>query len=656
MAIFYGLQPKSPASSSAFGGVDQQLYLPQIKRPFSTICPELVMMSESDGRPSWGSTITTSPLDEAIWVVNPDSGSISMVDSQTLAKMSEIPVGYTPWSLAFSPDGRRLYVLDRTGGQLFVVNAQAQDLCARIPVGPYPAHIALSPGGETLYVTVTNQDEVAVIDTVSLRVADRLSVSARPFAIAITDDGDGDDDDETIYITHLLAFPNSGAGQGSDDSGLGRVTVVNAGNHEVEEQIALAPDSHGYPNQLAAISIFGNRAWVPHIRAASALPNGLTTTIFAAVSELNLDLDQEDFQARILLNDQQIFGSPVNNPVEAIPSPDGQTLYVVLAGSNLVEVIDVSVSGQPHLVRFLPAGSNPRGMALSRDGRRGYVMNYLSRSMSILDLEGLEIIAEVPVTGETLDLEVLRGKILFNNATDPRLSQGSWISCASCHSDGGTDGVTWMLPDGPRQTPPLWNAALTLPGHWSATLDETQDVEETIQALQHGLGLAPGLDPPLLGQPNAGRSADLDALAAFLEYGIQLPAGPRVSGDMALGRTVFHSAGCAACHGGPTWTSSALPGPAGTLDPDGNGSIDSVLRDVGTLNPLDVRGQNGFDPPSLLGVGQTPPYLHDGSIPNLEALLDAEHPDPDGNGNGLNAQEKAALVSFLEAINHNTEP
>jgi len=283
-------------------------------------------------------------------------------------------------------------------------------------------------------------------------------------------------------------------------------------------------------------------------------------------------------------------------------------------------------------------------------------MNYLARSITVMDLEALATIAEIPVTAETLDPQQLLGKILFNSAADPRISQGSWSSCASCHPDGGTDGATWMLPDGPRQTPPLWRAGQTLPWHWSATLDEAQDVEETIQDLQHGLGLAPGPDPSLLGQPNSGRSDDLDALAAYLTFGIEPQQGPRLTGDLATGRAVFSSAGCASCHGGLAWTVSALPGPPGTLDGDGNGSIDAVLHDVGSLNPLDVRGSSGFDPPSLLGIGLTAPYFHDGSIPTLLALLESGHPDPGGAGNGLSEQEISDLVLFLRSINSSTEP
>ena len=349
-----------------------------------------------------------------------------------------------------------------------------------------------------------------------------------------------------------------------------------------------------------------------------------------------------------------LVGEPLQAPLLA-PLGDPDLDPPVLAGSNLVEVVDVSVLDQPRLVKFLPTGKNPRGLALSRDGQRGYVMNYLSRSVTVLDLERLEPIAEVLVTSEPLAPDVLQGKILFNYAADPRLSTQSWISCASCHPDGGSDGVTWMFPDGPRQTPALWNAGQTLPWHWSAALDEPQDVEQTIQLIQHGLGLAPGDEPPLLGAPNAGRSADLDALAAYLEHGIRTPAPPP-AGDVAYGRSLFQSAGCATCHGGLTWTSSALPGTAGTLDPDGNGMVDAVLRNVGTFNPLDVRGKTGFDPPSLLDVGLTAPYLHDGSMPTLEALLASGHPDPLGSGNGLTNEEIAALAAFLRSIGPDTPP
>ena len=630
-----------------------KLFFPAIIQDYTVVPMPGVI---PDGYSSWSTPITKSPSQEFIWVVNPDANSITKISTDDFAVSAEIATPSEPWSLVASPDGTKVYVVARAAKMLAVFDSETHIQLAQIPFGSEPTNIALNPTGSIAYVTLSTADEVAVVDTRSFNIITQIAVDRMPYAIAVTDDGDMEDTDERLYVTHFLGLPHPGGQEAADDGRAGQVTVIDTNNNSVIDTIPLLPDEHGFPNLLAGIAILGNSAWIPQVRAAPALPNSLITTVFAAISVLNLEQGKEDSLAHLPLNDQDIFGSPVNNPVAAVPSPDGNRLYVVLAGSDLIEVIDISNPHTPTLVRFLPVGKNPRGMVVSQDGRQGYVMNYLSRSVTVFDLENLEAVAEIPVATETLDSETLQGKIIFNNATDPRLSQGSWISCASCHPDGDSDSVTWMFPDGPRQTPPIWKATQTLPWHWSAALDEAQDVEETIQIIQHGLGLAPGIDPLQLGSPNAGRSADLDALAAFMEQGIRVSTLPQPTGNVDTGRDLFQIAGCAACHGGPYWTSSMLPGIAGTLDPDNNGMVDSVLRDVGTLNPHDLRGDTGFDPPSLLNVALTAPYFHDGSMPTLTALLNSGHPDPLDQGNGLTATEVADLVVFLRMIGRETVP
>ena len=610
----------------------------------------------TDAQASWGAPIAVAPLTGSVWVTNPDADSVSVVDAVQFTKLAEIRVGREPWSIAMAPDGRAAYVVERAGGTLSVIDTTTYRIRKTVHVGAEPGALALSPSGATAFVSITSAHEVVVVDTTGLTVEARLATQPYPYAISVSDDGDADDLDEHVYVTHLLAMPRPGGAEATDDGRDARITVLGTGTRAVESQVSLGHDLHGFPNLLSAIALAGGRAWVPHIRAAPGLPNGLTTTVFAAVASLDLAANNEDASARIMLNDERTFGSPVNNPIAAVPSPDATTLYVVLAGSNLVEVIDVAAPTQPRLLKFLPVGTNPRGIALSQDGRRGYVMNYLSRSMTVLDLERQEVITTVFVAGETLDPQQLRGKILFNSAVTPQMARSSWMSCASCHADGGTDGVTWMFPDGTRQTPPLWNAARTLPWHWSAALDELQDVEDTVHSIQLGLGLAPGPDPALLGEPNAGRSADLDALAAYMEHGIRIPSTLPFGADQTEARQLFVSAGCVACHAGPEWTISARPGAPGTLDPDGNGMLDSVHRDVGTFTIHDVRGATGFDVPSLIDVSLSAPYLHDGSMADLSALLVSGHPDPRGSGNGLTAAEINVLVAFLRSIGPLTPP
>lgn len=614
---------------------------------------------KTDGLASWSSPIAVSSRNHAVWVVNPDSATVMAIDTALMTRTTEIVIGEEPWSLVVAPDGAHVYVVDRATGELVIINALSQTVAMTMSIGYELGGIALSPSGQHAYITSMATDEVVEVDTFTQQVSRRISVGSMPYAIAVTDDGDGGDTDEQIYVTHLFARQRPDGIEATDDGREGFVTVIDLATAAIVTaaivtETILLPDETGFPNLLASVTVAGDQAWIPYTRAAPALPNGLTTRVFAAVSVVDTKTQREDLAAYLPLNDQEIFGSPVNNPVAAIPAPDAQQLYVVLAGSDLIEVIDITDPHTPTLEKFIAVGKNPRGMAVDSSGKHGYVMNYLSRSVSVLDLASGTVIAEIPTTAESLPPDVLQGKILFNNAVNPKLSQGSWISCASCHPDGGTDSVTWIFPDGPRQTPPIWNATATLPWHWSAALDEAQDVEETIHLIQLGLGLAPGPDPAQLGGLNANRSRDLDALAAFMQQGIRPPRLPQ-DASIAEGRQLFATAGCVACHGGPHWTISTLPGPPGTLDADGDGMVDSVLRDVGTLNPEDLRGASGFDVPALLNLRLTAPYFHDGSAATLAAVLQSGHPTPT-NPPPLTDREISALVTFLQSIDPRTVP
>ncbi len=85
-----------------------------------------------------------------------------------------------------------------------------------------------------------------------------------------------------------------------------------------------------------------------------------------------------------------------------------------------------------------------------------------------------------------------------------------------------------------------------------------------------------------------------------------------------------------------------------------------LLHDVGTLGP--GSGQRlglpltGLDTPSLLGLWRTPPYLHDGSAPDLEAVLLERNPnDLHGVTSTLTAVERAALIAYLLSLDGEIE-
>ena len=90
---------------------------------------------------------------------------------------------------------------------------------------------------------------------------------------------------------------------------------------------------------------------------------------------------------------------------------------------------------------------------------------------------------------------------------------------------------------------------------------------------------------------------------------------------------------CAGCH---------LPeqGFAGDLVP-----ADALLTDPRAADSP-TRGTGHYKVPSLLGVADAAPYLHDGRVPSLDALLREGHPF----GAPIDATERAALLRFLDTL------
>lgn len=598
-----------------------------------------------DGVASASAPLALAPGGRTLWVVNPDADTVTPVDTRTLTAAAPVAVGREPWAVAVTPAGT-VVVMNRAEGSLTLLDgARRRD----VAVGPEPGGLALAPSGRVAYVTVSSADEVAVVDLQAAVVVDRIAVGRMPWAIAVTDDGDADDADETVVVAHRLARRRAGGAEAVDDGKEGWLTLLPAGGDARE--VAIAPYAFGHPNVLGGLALHGGRAFVAHLLNRPAPPRDFEHTVSAAVSAVALRAGADPL--RLHLNDED-FSTPVNGPQAVALAPDGRTAFVALAGSDAVMGIDLA---GPTLLGFWPAGADPRGIVIDAAGERAYVMNHLSRDVSVLDLGDAHArreLARVAVTPETLAADVLRGKVLFHNASRPALSRLGWIACASCHPDGGSDGTTWRTPDGPRQTQPLWNLRGTAPFHASATRDEVQDVEHDIETLMAGTGLAPGLARPELGAPNAGRSADLDALAAYVLDGIRVPrAAPPPAALAAEGRASFADLGCTACHAGPAWTISALPGPVGTLAPEGEPVVAAALRDVGTFDPdRDVLGADGFDVPTLLGLHASAPYLHDGSAATLADVL----ANPRHVGRPLADAEVDALVAFLLGIDAGTPP
>jgi hypothetical protein len=77
-----------------------------------------------------------------------------------------------------------------------------------------------------------------------------------------------------------------------------------------------------------------------------------------------------------------------------------------------------------------------------------------------------------------------------------KASKDAWSSCASCHSDGLSDGVTWIFGTGPRRTKPLDGMFSKQDPedqdilNWSAIRDSNTDFNNNSRGVQGGCGFA----------------------------------------------------------------------------------------------------------------------------------------------------------------------
>jgi YVTN family beta-propeller protein len=422
---------------------------------------------------------------------------------------------------------------------------------------------------------------------------------------------------------------------------------------------------------------------------------------------------------------------------------DADEGYAVSLSSNVIVKVQLDADGTPTInapkqagdpgaIVRIKVGQGPRGIVIDSTDTQAYVANENSRDVSVVDLAQEKVVdtfatTSLPAPGSD-DAKRLIGKAAFDSSTgvdlpalsSPQLSgvirrfpatlsNEGWGSCYACHGFGRTDNIVWMFAAGPRRSSPLhWSFSpidpddIKLLNH-SALNDEVQDFQNNILDVS-GIGEATepggflfdangaiagrpngagqgGSKPPLTVQ-NAGRSAQLDALAFYVATGIPTPLSPTAAEpattplgqQIARGRQLFADANCASCHGGAGWASgrlNLLPAQPTLATDEGVQVLQDVLRDVGTFdadapnelkqNGAKAAGALGFNPPSLLGAFALAPYLHNGSAFTLDDVMNLERHRTAGLPLGaadpfVDAGKRADMVAFLASIDTTTAP
>jgi regulation of enolase protein 1 (concanavalin A-like superfamily)/mono/diheme cytochrome c family protein len=604
------------------------------------------------------SKITGAPSLNRVWSVNADSSTLAAISSNgTPTKQWEVAVGAGPVSVALEGT-TRLWISCRDADKVEVRDAANGALVRTVTLahGAAPEGLIVDATGGNAYVALSGHGTVLRIRLSDGVVTATLALGPQPRALALSPERN------RLLVTRFISPATTGTvwDVRPSDMRLRRTVTI---------QRDTAPDEgsngRGTPNYLAGIAI----SPIAETASIASKKDNTQRGVFLEGQDFVHDQTVRTIVSDITFGqstDNLARRSDIDNREQASAvafSPNGDYLFVALQGSN--EVIVINAFSRRIEARY-DTGRAPQGLFVDAVQKRLFVHDFLGRSISVMDISKLIAdgdgvfypVATVPVVAtEPLTAQVLAGKKIFYNAADERMSLEGYISCATCHIDGSQDGRVWDFTgrgEGLRNTTDLRGRRGTGHGrvHWSGNFDEIQDFEIDIRGPFGGTGFMTdaqfSASSAPLGAAKAGRSADLDALAAYVTSLATVGRSPwrtttgALTADAVAGKAVFESLNCASCHSGTDFTDSAA----------------DVLHDVGTLAIGSGKrlGQTlpGIDTPTLRGLWSTAPYFHDGSATSLEQVLTrsgVKH----GNMAALSATQATQLVAYLRQID-DTEP
>ncbi|MCH9688531.1 MAG: hypothetical protein K0V04_44280 [Deltaproteobacteria bacterium] len=577
---------------------------------------------EEDGLlegPTKGGPILINEAGNTLAVANKATNDVTLFDLSDLSERARIDVGAEPVSLSWSPDDTTLYVVNRGDGsvtEILDADTGSPSLGASVDVGSEAIQAALSPRGRSLYVSSWVDGTLTVIDTASMSVTDQIQLGGAPHGVCVTNDGDEDDQDETVYVTDFYGRALAGTQEADDTIREGRIFGVSTGDLSVST-LTLDPfassgipgfeDTGFYPNQLYSCVVNDAHLYVTGVGASPASFNGTTDfhqNVQGMVGAIDLTTGTEDRDRSVNLN-VLVDALPAPKRFVAVPAdiafaPNSDFGYVASTASNSIFRIDWTqsppVGGSPSGATFLGTDFSPTGVTIRET--TAYAYNEVGRSISVIDLAQQETVEQsipaAPQPSSAAEISELRGQRFFNTGL-ARWSTNGWVSCLACHPAGLTDNVTWRFPAGPRQTVDLSGSfneggAIQRVFNWTAIFDEVHDFELNTRGVAGGTGAIVS-SPELNDNGTANAAARIDFVGpggvANPQNGFNVGSARAVAtsgatpedwddimnyvatlraphaatvadGDPVAGRVVFEEGGCQNCHAGALWTLSEL--------------------------------------------------------------------------------------------------
>jgi YVTN family beta-propeller protein len=317
-------------------------------------------------------------------------------------------VGFLPTARATG----RAYVSNEDGESVSVLDTRKGEVIATVPVGKRPRGLKLNADGSLLYVAVSGlpkcppsvpdeecaklkrdvqADGIATIDTATLKLTRVLKSGSDPEQFDLGRDG------KRLYISN-------------EDSA--QVTVLDTTSGAIVATIPIGHEPEGVraaPNGKWVIVTSETDSTISIVDTTSlkvlkAAPVGMRPRDLAFTPDSKIVFVSGEGDAS-LSRVPIPAGEPVTRvlqlrkqarPMGVVFDAARKRIYMSTGRGGTIAVAEQEGDGQK-LLKEIPVGARPWGIALSRDGRRLYTANGSSDDVTVVDTSSLSVLKKIPV-------------------------------------------------------------------------------------------------------------------------------------------------------------------------------------------------------------------------------------------------------------------
>jgi YVTN family beta-propeller protein len=591
---------------------------------------------------------------------------------------------YSPYNLAVARDGKRLYVVAQEGNALLVVDTEKNKVVDKIGVGKMPYTVVINNDGKLAYVSNQWSDNVSVVDLEKATVVDTLTTGNGPAGMSFSADGN------YLYVVNAFSSDisvidlKSGEEQrrftagnnptSAETSPDGKTILVTSRRAVIEpygnpvrteltiiDGIAQRVKEHrnmesAYLMENAAFTPSGDMAIVTLVRPKNLVPSIQVEQGWMMTYGIGIIEQKENGRIiQLLLDEPNAYYA---DPFDIVITPDGKKAFISNSGVNRISVVSLDsirrmiANATPEMINDWPdnlglsfsyvtgrikTGANPKGMAVSPEGKLLYVAEQLEDRIAVFNTSSLETVGTIDLGGPDRITVARQGRRLFSNAGHTFQNQ---FSCYTCHPDFHEDGLVYNMASKDMgrnltNTQSLRDIGDTAPYKWNG--------KNATVYKQDGIRFS-----TVLTRTEQFSYKDLDAIASYITRGIHYPPniqnhpGQELTESQLRGKTIFErsvdfkgnsipeNGRCITCHPAPFYTNRQM-------------------FDVGTLASSDDSIK--FDTPHLNNIFASAPYLHDGRAETLEEIW-TKYGKEDKHGvvNDLSKEQLNDLIDYLKSL------